>query len=354
MLQRRHALLVSVVLSAPLFAQQSVHQGIAVTGPVPSASTGAPAMANSAAPGGGCTGSVIDFELGHDCLFSSHLPLRFEYQSVGVLFTGPNGNDGGAVLDQCSNFGGMNAISGTQFLAFNRDATMQNGGVPWVPETVSFNFPVSNVSAYFSGGGSTSTVTFSAFDGASNPVDSVTSVVDPSTWTQLSLNGAGIRYVVMEATEQDARFIVDDLCYTDGCAQIGTNYCGPANQNSSGGPAAIVACGSATATDNSVMLESSGMPLGQFGFFVNSQTQGFVLPPGSQGHLCLGGAIGRYNSTVLNSGATGSFSLQLDLTQTPTPAGPVSILPGETWYFTAWFRDGSSSNFSDGVGITFQ
>ena len=51
------------------------------------------------------------------------------------------------------------------------------------------------------------------------------------------------------------------------------------------------------------------------------------------------------------------MSLQLDLLNTPTPAGPVAILPGETWYFTAWFRDsnpGPTSNFTDAVSILFQ
>ncbi len=90
---------------------------------------------------------------------------------------------------------------------------------------------------------------------------------------------------------------------------------------------------------------------------MNSESQGFSNPPGSQGNLCLSGAIGRYRTSVFDSGPAGAFALQLDLANTPTPGGPVAIQPGETWFFQAWFRDHNptpTSNFSDGISITFQ
>ena len=69
------------------------------------------------------------------------------------------------------------------------------------------------------------------------------------------------------------------------------------------------------------------------------------------GNLCLGGAIGRY------AGPSG-ISLAIDLTQLPQPTGPVTALPGESWNFTAWHRDtsgmGATSNFTDGLAVTFQ
>jgi hypothetical protein len=76
--------------------------------------------------------------------------------------------------------------------------------------------------------------------------------------------------------------------------------------------------------------------------------------------LCLGGGIGRYvgSGQIKNSGAGGAFQLALDLTQTPTPTGLVTVVAGDTWNFTAWHRDavgGSvTSNFTDAVSITFQ
>ena len=76
--------------------------------------------------------------------------------------------------------------------------------------------------------------------------------------------------------------------------------------------------------------------------------------------LCLSGGIGRYvgPGQIKNSGATGSFSLQLNLATMPTPTGPVSAQVGETWNFTTWYRDAvggqATSNFTDGYSVTFQ
>ena len=84
-----------------------------------------------------------------------------------------------------------------------------------------------------------------------------------------------------------------------------------------------------------------------------------TMVPGSQGNLCLAGPIGRFvgPGQILASGTTGSFTLMLDLNQLPTPTGLVSALPGDTWFFQAWFRDmgatGATSNFSDGVAVDF-
>ncbi len=60
---------------------------------------------------------------------------------------------------------------------------------------------------------------------------------------------------------------------------------------------------------------------------------------------------------VQNSGAAGEITIQVDLTQLPTPSGPHVVLAGETWNFQAWFRDanpGATSNFTDGLSILFQ
>jgi len=140
---------------------------------------------------------------------------------------------------------------------------------------------------------------------------------------------------------------------------IGTNYC-TANPNSTGNTGDIFATGSAIAANNNLTLTASSLPNNAFGFFLTSMTQGFVANPGgSSGNLCLGGAIGRYvgPGQVQNTGLTGGFSLVLDLTQTPTPTGPVAIIGGQTWNFTAWHRDAvggsATSNFTNGLTINF-
>ena len=139
---------------------------------------------------------------------------------------------------------------------------------------------------------------------------------------------------------------------------VGTNYCGPAVANSSGGPASMSAIGSDAVADNNLVLHAEGMPTNQFGYFVASLTQGFVPNPGgSQGNLCILGNMARFNSQIANSGAGGSISALIDINAIPLGTGPVGIAPGETWNFQAWFRDlnpTTTSNFTDGIAITFQ
>ena len=141
---------------------------------------------------------------------------------------------------------------------------------------------------------------------------------------------------------------------------IGTAYCSPAVANSSGASAITSASGSANVGANMVTLHCDEMPMNSFGFFLTSTMQGLVNQPGgSQGVLCLGGSIERFVSPgqVQNSGGLGSIEVLIDLTMHPTPTGLVQVMPGETWNFTAWFRDAvggsATSNFADGLEITF-
>jgi hypothetical protein len=153
---------------------------------------------------------------------------------------------------------------------------------------------------------------------------------------------------------------IDNLEFDAGPGTIGTVYCAPAVANSTGVPGELVATGSTVVANNDVTLVASSLPLSSFGFFLNSRTQGNVQQPGgSQGVLCLSGSIGRYvgPGQVMNTGMTGGFALQLDLTQMPTPTGPVPALAGETWNFQTWHRDAvggvATSNFTSAVSIMF-
>ena len=155
---------------------------------------------------------------------------------------------------------------------------------------------------------------------------------------------------IVEAAIDDFQ-VVDIVCNVG----PGTNYCF-ANPNSSGGTASISASGSDVVADQDVTLIASQLPAMQFGYFLTSQTQGFVFNPGgSQGNLCLGGSILRYGNFILSSGGAGTFSLVLDLNTLPNGQGAVQA--GETWNYTAWFRDNNpaaTSNFTDGLSILFQ
>ena len=141
-----------------------------------------------------------------------------------------------------------------------------------------------------------------------------------------------------------------------GWSPVGTSYCGPAVPNSSGLPGAIFALGSVTVTDDLLWLHATDLPLKKFGYFLASETQGFVANPGgSQGNLCLGGQIGRFTKHTQKSGPGGYFMIQVNLMRIPTTP-PHSVMAGETWNFQAWFRDnnpGKTSNFTDAVSVLF-
>jgi hypothetical protein len=140
--------------------------------------------------------------------------------------------------------------------------------------------------------------------------------------------------------------------------QPGENLCVAAN-NASGRPARIAARGSAVVAANTLVLDCTDLPTGVFGYFLASRDGGFVVAPGgSQGTLCLGGAIGRYAGDVQFSGAAGAFSSTVELGAVPQPSGAVAVVPGDTWRFQCWYRDftGASptSNFSDAVWVRFE
>lgn len=141
-----------------------------------------------------------------------------------------------------------------------------------------------------------------------------------------------------------------------GCAvhplgAIGVSYCGPANLNSSGAAAGLVAFGASTVLANDLTFTASAMPAGELGYLLCSQATGFVSAPrGSQGNLCLGGSIGRFVGQSQTSDAAGAFSVPVDLGALPVFPGQPA-LPGETWHFQVWFQDGATSNFTDGLSV---
>ena len=172
-------------------------------------------------------------------------------------------------------------------------------------------------------------------------------------WNEIRLSSGG---------NNGEGFYFDNVVIAKGdpSATLGTNYCGPSVANSTGASAILTAQGSNSVATNGLTLSASALPINAFGFFLASQTQGFVMNPGgSAGNLCLGGAIGRYVGAgqIQNSGQAGAFSLTLDLAMVPQPSGFVSVAPGDNWNFQTWYRDSvggtATSNFTDGVNLTF-
>lgn len=137
---------------------------------------------------------------------------------------------------------------------------------------------------------------------------------------------------------------------------LGQSFCGPAVPNSTGSPGAIAASGRPYVLLDELSLEATDLPPDRFGIFLAGLTQGLSQPAGSQGNLCLAAPFALYQADVASTGPLGRMELALDLTAIPTNP-PAPVMPGETWSFQAWFRDrnpGSTTNFTDGVAVTFQ
>ncbi|MCP3914646.1 MAG: hypothetical protein GY711_03700 [bacterium] len=145
---------------------------------------------------------------------------------------------------------------------------------------------------------------------------------------------------------------------------IGCNYC-IAEVNSTGSAGVMSANGSVLLADNDVTLTASNLPPNENGYFLAGPGQGMISPGASLGNFCLAGGnpehLGRYDGDVFDSGAAGMGSLTIDVDAVPIaggidPQGPFvrTLLPGETWNFQCWFRDGEPNNFTDAIAILFQ
>ncbi len=155
----------------------------------------------------------IDFEVGAPCSFEDTGPLRDLFADQGIHFEGPDSLDGGGILDQCGNFG-IDARSGTNFLAFNRRSGYPNGGEPIDPELVRFDDDASSVSVYVSGGRNNARWRMDAYDSGGGLVDSHTISTADGVWGKLAVSGSGIRSVVVTETLDAWYFVWDDLCVT--------------------------------------------------------------------------------------------------------------------------------------------
>ncbi|MHC4705643.1 MAG: hypothetical protein ACYS8I_00970 [Planctomycetota bacterium] len=157
--------------------------------------------------------TVIDFDdVLAPCAFVDTVRLTEQYAPLGVHFSGPGGNDGGAILDTCGNFG-VSPVSGSNFLAFNRGSMLSDGGIPSDPETIIFDDLASEVSIYAAGGnGSGADFTMRAYNIDDVLVDSDTVVT--VSWALLSVSSAGgIKKVVLEEAGMDSAFVYDHLCF---------------------------------------------------------------------------------------------------------------------------------------------
>jgi len=131
------------------------------------------------------------------------------------------------------------------------------------------------------------------------------------------------------------------------------NYC-VAEPNSTGQPASIAGSGSLEISDEELSLVASDVPPNRFGYFLMSQTQGFIpLFAGSQGNFCLGAPFIRFAADGMLSSPSGKLTLLPDYDNLPNGA---VFSAGDTWNFQAWFRDvnpTATSNTTNGLTVQF-
>ena len=131
-------------------------------------------------------------------------------------------------------------------------------------------------------------------------------------------------------------------------AILGERYCSPAENNSSGGPAEVVAAGNIFPENNTLRILATGMPRDQIAYVIASRTQAFIASPaGSIGNLCLGGNMLRLNGQAKDTRQTGEIAVTVHMPS-------LGILSGETWNFQVWFREPGTSNFTDATSVLFQ
>ncbi len=175
------------------------------------------------------------------------------------------------------------------------------------------------------------------------------SSVDPLVGT---IHGVAVYDQALPVTE-----ILDHAIAFQSNTGIGGAICPGAVANSTGVAGVLDVVGSANAADNLLTLEVTNLPANEFGICIVAEGQVFIPNyGGSQGHLCVSPNFGIFSTQVRNTGASGAFSVPVDLTALPL-ASPVSVAPGETWYFQAWHRDSTpvaSSNLTQGYYVVFQ
>ncbi len=129
-----------------------------------------------------------------------------------------------------------------------------------------------------------------------------------------------------------------------------TRFCVPSPQG-----ATLTATGSADLTVNGgsgdLVLRADGLPQSTVGMFLYGDQMQAASPVGN-GFLCVAGSPQIFRLGLLSTGPNDtSVSFALDYQQAPSPAA--QILPGSSWNFKFWCRDGMTSDLADALQIEF-
>ncbi len=148
-------------------------------------------------------------------IFIDSTALTNLYAPLGVNFSGPAQLSGGSILNQSSNFG-VSALSGSNFLAFNRGSILSDGGLPTDPETISFTDLIGDFSIFASGGSNSNTFQLQAFDINNLLLGTATITTAVGEWGQLSFSSSlgNISRVLLTGIGANNTFVYDNLSFT--------------------------------------------------------------------------------------------------------------------------------------------
>ncbi|MCP3918905.1 MAG: hypothetical protein GY711_25440 [bacterium] len=165
----------------------------------------------------------------------------------------------------------------------------------------------------------------------------------------------------------NANGVGDDLPYTvfgEPAGPIGSPDPSCNTLPNSSGPGASIELLGSDAAESTVFARVTGGVPAQFGYVLSGPNPGlYIVPPGSSGILCIGSPQYRYSSVALRQvfqfdgggisralAGGGRSVLPTDGSYAPVPA----VLAGESRAFQAWYRDGTTSNFSTSLIVMFQ
>jgi hypothetical protein len=145
------------------------------------------------------------------CAFSQTSHLTNQYAAQGVVFEGPGGSDGMALLNQCVGFN-VTGFSPPNYLVLSPSGSFQDGGIAQGPETIRFNNAVSQVQMLVGSFYAADTVvTLQAYDG-NNVMVGTTNITLTSIMTPVSLTAAAISKVIV--TAPGGNLVIDDLSFS--------------------------------------------------------------------------------------------------------------------------------------------
>jgi hypothetical protein len=216
---------------------------------------------------------------------------------------------------------------------------------------ITFGLPAENVSFFLRDSSASVNSVLTVYD-AKGVV--MTTINSSSTGFQFFSFGSAaqpVGRITLEHNGGTGWAIIDDFSYS-ALDTFGTTYCTPV-PNSTGFPGFASASGSQMVSAMDLTLYASSIPRNEFGFWlVSADPDSVTVAPLSVGILCLDEPIGRYMNQIVNSGERGMIHVDVDVTALPLTPN-VAVIPGDTWRFQAWHRQGSTSNFTEPIAIDF-